>query len=285
MLKLIECPRDAMQGIHTFIPTQIKIEYINKLLDIGFNTIDFGSFVSPKAIPQLADTAKVLEGLHLDNNKTKLLAIVANPRGAADAVQHEQIRYLGYPFSISETFQMRNTNRGIMQAFEDVKEIQELCVQKNKELVIYISMGFGNPYGDPWSADVAEQWLEKLRKEGIAIFSLADTVGTANAADIIYLFSHLIPAYPQLEIGAHFHSTAEDRNKKIQAAYENGCRRFDSAMLGFGGCPMAEDELVGNISTEFMLSFLEEKGENAGINKEAFNEARIMASEIFGRYI
>jgi hydroxymethylglutaryl-CoA lyase len=273
-----------MQGIHTFIPTQTKIEYINKLLTVGFNTIDFGSFVSPKAIPQLADTHKVLEGLHLDQTKTQLLAIIANPRGANDAVQHEQIRYLGYPFSISETFQMRNTNRGIAQAFEDVKEIQELCSQKNKELVIYISMGFGNPYGDPWSADVAEEWLEKLRKEGITIFSLADTVGTANAADISYLFSHLIPAYPQLEIGSHFHSTAEDRYKKIQAAYENGCKRFDSAMLGFGGCPMAEDELVGNISTEFMLGFLEEKGEHTGIDMQAFNEARIMASEIFGKY-
>ena len=285
MLKLIECPRDAIQGIHSFIPTETKIKYINSLLKVGFDTLDFGSFVSPKAIPQLKDTAEVLEKLHLEATKTSLLAIIANVRGAQDAASHEQIRYLGYPFSISETFQQRNTNRGINEAFEDVKQIQDICLNKNKELVIYISMGFGNPYGDPWNAEIAMNWVDKLSKYGIKIFSLSDTVGAAKLEDISSIFNELIPAYPELEFGAHFHSTPDEQLKKIDAAYNSGCRRYDSALLGHGGCPMAEDELVGNTATEIMLPFLENKGENLSLNKEALHEAMMIANELFAEYV
>ena len=274
-----------MQGIHSFIPTETKIKYINSLLKVGFDTIDFGSFVSPKAIPQLKDTAEVLEKLHLAASKTSLLAIIANVRGAQDAASHEQIRYLGYPFSISETFQQRNTNRGINEAFEDVKQIQDICLNKNKELVIYISMGFGNPYGDPWNAEIAMEWVEKLSKYGIKIFSLSDTVGAAKLEDISSIFSKLIPSYTELEFGAHFHSTSDEQLKKIDAAYTSGCRRYDSALLGFGGCPMAEDELVGNTATEIMLPFLENKGENLSLNKEALHEAMMIANELFAEYV
>ena len=284
MIKLIECPRDAMQGIHPFIPTEAKAAYINSLLKVGFDTLDFGSFVSPKAIPQMQDTAQVLDKLNLDNTKTKLLAIIANSRGAEDALRHEQISYLGYPFSISETFQQRNTNRSIAEAYEDVKRIQEACVKGGKQLVLYFSMGFGNPYGDPWNAEVVEEWLAKLLKEDIKIFSLADTVGTAKPEDISYLFSSLIKNYPQLEIGAHFHARVDQQGEKLAAAYENGCKRFDSAMLGFGGCPMAKDELVGNTSTEFLVSYLQEKQEKLGIAKDKFEEARAQAQQLFGLY-
>ena len=285
MLKLIECPRDAMQGIHSFIPTETKIKYINSLLKVGFDTLDFGSFVSPKAIPQLKDTAEVLEKLHLEATKTSLLAIIANVRGAQDAASHGQIRYLGYPFSISETFQQRNTNRGINEAFEDVKQIQDICLNKNKELVIYISMGFGNPYGDPWNAEIAMNWVDKLSKYGIKIFNLSDTVGAAKLEDISSIFNELIPAYPALEFGAHFHSTPDEQLKKIDAAYMAGCRRYDSALLGYGGCPMAEDELVGNTATEIMLPFFENKGENLSLDKEALHEAMMIANELFAKYV
>ncbi len=284
MIKLIECPRDAMQGIHQFIPTDIKIKYINSLLNVGFDTLDFGSFVSPKAIPQLSDTAEVLAGLNLTNTRSKLLAIIANTRGAETAASFEQIAYLGYPFSISETFQRRNTNRGILEAFEDVKIIQEICLKSNKNLVIYISMGFGNPYSDPWNADFVTEWVSKLSKLGIKIFSLSDTVGSAHIDDISYIFKNIIPAFPSLEFGAHFHSRVEIQNEKIYAAYAAGCQRFDAALLGFGGCPMAEDDLVGNTATEIMLPFLEQQGENLNLNQEALAESMNIANEIFSAY-
>ena len=283
-VKLIECPRDAMQGIHEYIPIDLKAKYINLLLKCGFDTIDFGSFVSPKAIPQLKDTAQVIDKLDLKVSDTKLLAIIANIRGAEDAVRFEQITYLGYPFSLSETFQMRNTNRGIAVAYEDLKQMQELCVKNDKKLVVYFSMGFGNPYGDPWNAEIVTEWLEKLTKEDIKIFSLADTVGTADAKDITSVFKTVSGLYPDLEMGAHFHASPEQRYAKIDAAWQTGCRRFDMAMMGFGGCPMAEDDLVGNVSTEFMMDFLKEKNIETGINADALFEAKIVASEIFGRY-
>jgi hydroxymethylglutaryl-CoA lyase len=283
-IKLIECPRDAMQGIHDYIPFELKVKYINLLLKCGFDTIDFGSFVSPKAIPQLKDTTEVIDKLDVTSNGTKLLAIIANVRGAEEAAKFEKITYLGYPFSLSETFQQRNTNRSISVAHDDLKEMQSICIKTNKKLVVYFSMGFGNPYGDPWNTEIVSEWLDKLTKEDIKIFSLADTVGTANKEDIASVFKTVMGTYPNLEIGAHFHARPEERNAKISAAWDAGCRRFDMAMLGFGGCPMAEDELVGNISTEFMLGFLKEKNIQARINEEALAEAKIVASEIFGRY-
>lgn len=259
-MKLIECPRDAIQGIDHFIPTANKIEYLNELIEAGFDTIDFGSFVSPKAVPQMADTAEVLKGLNLGERKTKLLAIVANERGAEEALQYEEITYLGYPFSVSETFQRRNTNAGIAESMERVKAIQDLCSRKNRELVIYISMGFGNPYGDDWNAEIALSWVDKLRKFGIRTFSLADTIGVADPEIISYLFGNLIPAYPDLEFGAHLHSRPDNWREKIQAAWEAGCRRFDGAIMGYGGCPFAADELVGNIATENLIVFFREEG-------------------------
>jgi hydroxymethylglutaryl-CoA lyase len=283
-IELVECPRDAMQGIKSFIPTEAKISYLNALLRVGFSTLDFGSFVSPKAIPQLQDTAQVLKGLDLSETKTKLLAIIANPRGAEEAAVFEEITYLGYPFSLSETFQQRNTNRNQKAAAEDVIRIQEICEKNKKKLVLYFSMGFGNPYGDPYDEASVEEWLLYFQKYHIKIFSLADTVGTADAETISRIFKYTLEAYPQLTIGAHFHAKAEERKVKLKAAYEAGCRRFDSAMLGFGGCPMAEDELVGNISTEALISFLDESGEKISIDREAFKEARVMASELFGMY-
>jgi len=259
-MKIIECPRDAMQGIKPFIPTEKKAEYLNLLLEAEFDTIDFGSFVSPKAIPQLQDTADVLNQLNLSGKRSKLLAIIANQRGADEAVKFEAIDQLGYPFSISETFQQRNTKRSIATAFEDVKAIQETAVKHDKSLVIYISMGFGNPYGDEWNAGIVEHWVEKLQALGIQTFSLADTVGTADAADIAYLFSHLIADYSSLEFGAHFHARPDQWREKIDAAHSNGCRRFDTAVKGYGGCPMAEDDLVGNVATEHLVHYLQEQG-------------------------
>jgi hydroxymethylglutaryl-CoA lyase len=282
MLKLIECPRDAMQGIHEYIPIHLKAKYINLLLQCNFDTIDFGSFVSPKAIPQLRDTAEVLDNLDLTKTKTKLLAIVANIRGAEDASKFEKISYLGYPFSLSETFQQRNTNKSINDAFDDLKRMQEICNDTKKQLVVYFSMGFGNPYGDPWNAEIVTEWMEKLAKEGISIFSLADTVGTADPKDIVSVFKLVSSLHPELEIGAHFHASPQDQYKKVEAAWQAGCRRFDMAMLGFGGCPMAEDELVGNISTEFMMLYFKEKGVVTGIDQEALNRAKEVAGEIFG---
>lgn len=253
-MKLIECPRDAIQGIKHFIPTEKKIKYINLLLESNlFDTIDFGSFVSPKAIPQMADTAEVVQGLNLSHTQTKLLAIIANERGATEAYQFEQISYLGYPFSISETFQLRNTNATISESLERVKAIQEITEKADKQLVIYISMGFGNFYGDEWNAEIAIKWVDELQKLGIKIFSLSDTVGVATPESITYLFENLIPKYPNLEFGAHLHTTPDTWQEKVDAAYKAGCRRFDGAILGYGGCPMAADELVGNMPMENLL--------------------------------
>lgn len=255
-MKLIECPRDAIQGLHQFIPTEKKIKYINLLLESNlFDTIDFGSFVSPKAIPQMADTAEVVRGLDLSKSNAKLLAIIANERGATDASQFEQISYLGYPFSISETFQLRNTNATIAESLERVKAIQEISEKFDKQLVIYISMGFGNPYGDEWNAEIAIKWVDELQKLGIKIFSLSDTVGVATPESITYLFENLIPKYPNLEFGAHLHTTPDTWQEKVEAAYKTGCRRFDGAILGYGGCPMAADELVGNMPMENLLTY------------------------------
>jgi hydroxymethylglutaryl-CoA lyase len=279
-MKLIECPRDAMQGIQPFIPTQQKADYLNQLLAVGFDTIDFGSFVSPKAIPQLQDTAEVLSRIHTKDRHSKLLAIIANQRGANDAVQHEAIDQLGYPFSISETFQQRNTNRSIATAFEDVKQIKETADRYDKELVIYISMGFGNPFGDPWNADFVKYWVDQLAALGVRVFSLADTVGTARADDIRYIFSHLIPAYPELEFGAHFHARPEQWREKVEAAYHSGCQRFDSAAQGFGGCPMAEDELVGNIATENLIAYFSEH-ETLNLDMQAWQRALAMVNPVF----
>lgn len=280
-LKLVECPRDAMQGVAAPIPTALKVRYHNALLKVGFDTLDFGSFVSPKAIPQLADTAQVVDQLDLSGTDTRLLAIVANLRGAKDATAFEQISYLGYPFSISETFQLRNTRKTIAESVALVEEIQNLCLQKGKSLVIYISMGFGNPYGDPWSPDLAAEWVEKMVAMGIGIISLADTVGTANPDTIGPLFARLIPKFPDVEFGAHFHAHPDEREAKLKAAWEQGCRRFDSAMQGFGGCPFAEDDLVGNISTESLLEFLNATGVNPELNTDALREALLISGEVF----
>jgi len=283
-LKLVECPRDAMQGILQPIPTEEKIAYLNQLLKVGFDTLDFGSFVSAKAIPQLADTPEVLAGLDLSASKTKLLAIVANLRGAEDAAAYPQIQYLGYPFSISETFQIRNTRKTIAESVVLVEEMQALCKAAHKELVVYISMGFGNPYGDAWSPKLAADWVAEIAARGVGIISLADTVGTADAVTIQPLFEELIPRFPNVEFGAHFHATAEKRHAKLQAAWDGGCRRFDSAMLGFGGCPFAEDELVGNISTESLLEFLHEQQVDSGLNTTELQQAAILAGQLFGKY-
>jgi hydroxymethylglutaryl-CoA lyase len=281
MLKLIECPRDAMQGIHEFIPTEKKVAYINQLLKVGFDTIDFGSFVSPKAIPQMADTAAVLSQLDLTNTKSKLLAIVANTRGALDAAEYEEISYLGYPFSISETFQKRNTNASIQESLKRVEEIQDICIRNNKQLVVYISMAFGNPYGDEWNSDIAIAWTEKLYNLGIRIIALSDTIGVSNKENITYMFSHLIPSFKDVEFGAHLHTTPDSWKEKIEAAYNAGCRRFDGAIKGYGGCPMAADKLTGNMPTENMISYFEEKNIKTNIDITAFSESVKLAAQTF----
>ncbi|MFK7922165.1 MAG: hydroxymethylglutaryl-CoA lyase [Bacteroidia bacterium] len=280
-LKLTECPRDAMQGIKEWIPSELKTRYLQALLAVGFDRLDFGSFVSPKAIPQLKDTAEVLAGLDTSKSNTDLLAIVVNLRGAQDAARFKEVKYLGYPFSISETFEQRNTHKSIAQSVEIVKQIQELCVREGKELLLYLSMAFGNPYGDPWNVEIVEEWAEQMSTLGIKRLSLADTAGSADPASIKYLYSNLIPRFPDLEWGAHFHSHAEKRHEKLQAAWDHGCRRFDSAMMGFGGCPFAHDELVGNIATESVLSFCESLSIDLELNMEAFSEAQAIAREVF----
>ena len=276
-MQLIECPRDAMQGIKTFIPTATKIDYLNLLLKAGFHTLDFGSFVSPKAVPQMQDTSEVLKGLDLTGTQTRLLAIVANLRGARDAVQHDEITYLGYPFSVSETFQQRNANRTIKDSITDVEEIQSLCAQNNKKLVVYISMAFGNPYGDEWSPEIVKYWAEKLKEIDVKILALSDTAGDARKDDISGLFETLIAAHPEVTFGAHFHARPENWREKVEAAYNAGCRRFDSAVKGYGGCPMAKDELVGNVATENLLQFLKDSGENTGIDEEVIKKAAASA--------
>ena len=279
-ISLVECPRDAMQGWKHFIPTEKKVEYLNALLKVGFDVLDFGSFVSPKAIPQLADTKEVITQLQL-NDKTKLLAIIANSRGAEEAVQYDEISFLGFPFSISETFQLRNTNKTIKQSLSEVEAIQNLCLQKNKELVVYISMGFGNPYGDDYSAEIAIDWVKKLTSLGIKTIAMSDTVGVAQPSNIEYIFHHLIPEFMNVSIGAHFHSSPTNWKEKIQSAYNKGCVRFDSAMMGIGGCPMAEDELVGNIATENLVGWCDNNGIALMLDRDAFANSMALASQIF----
>ena len=274
-----------MQGIKEFIPTETKTAYINALLQVGFDTIDFGSFVSPKAIPQLQDTAKVLAGLDLSKTKSKLLAIIANTRGAQDAVNFEEINYLGFPFSISETFQQRNTNSSIDQSLKTVEEIQNLCSKNNKQLVVYLSMAFGNPYGDVWNSDICITWAKRLHDMGIRIIAPSDTVGSSTPETINYLFSHLIPEFTDVEFGAHLHSTPEKIVEKVEAAYNSGCRRFDSAVLGFGGCPMAADSLTGNIATERMVNYFTSKNIETGLNIDLLNEEVMKQSTLlFNKY-
>ncbi|GAB1449536.1 hydroxymethylglutaryl-CoA lyase [Bacteroidota bacterium] len=282
-LKLVECPRDAMQGLHEFIPTAEKAAYLNLLLKAGFHTLDFGSFVSPKAIPQLRDTVEVLNLLDLSQTQTQLLAIVANSRGADDASKFDEIAYLGFPFSISETFQQRNTNSSIQDSLKTVETIQEICVKSGKKAVIYLSMGFGNPYGDPWDAEITASWARKLQQMGVEILSLSDTIGVANPESISYLFSNLIPELPGVEFGAHLHTTPDTWREKVEAAYAAGCRRFDGAIKGFGGCPMAADKLTGNMPTEQMLSWFDEMKIPTGVDAKAFVEAMQAAVPVFSR--
>ncbi|MFT4781337.1 MAG: hydroxymethylglutaryl-CoA lyase [Psychroserpens sp.] len=282
-LKIIECPRDAMQGIKAFIPTEKKVQYIQSLLRVGFDTIDFGSFVSPKAIPQMVDTAEVLSKLDLSKTTSKLLAIIANTRGAQDACQHSEIDYLGYPFSISENFQMRNTHKTIAQSVVTLSEILELANTHNKEVVVYISMGFGNPYGDPWNVDIVGEWTERLSKMGVKILSLSDTIGSSDPENINYLFSNLIPQYSNIEFGAHLHTTPTTWHEKVNAAFKAGCMRFDGAIQGFGGCPMAKDELTGNMPTEKLLSYFTSSKHN-DLNAMSFESAYNEATKIFTQY-
>lgn len=280
-IKIIECPRDAMQGWSRLIPTHQKITYINSLLKVGFDTIDFGSFVSPRAIPQMADTKEVVSRLDKSSGNSKLLAIIANERGAEDAVTFEQVDQLGFPFSISETFQQRNTNSSIEESLKRVETIHGLCIKHSKELVVYISMGFGNPYGDPYNEDVVYEWVDKLTSMGISIISLADTVGLATAGQVSRITSALISSFQHSEIGVHLHSTPVNWREKLDAASNAGCVRFDGALKGIGGCPMANDELVGNMNTEWMIGYFEEKNMPLGINKTALAESLRIAGEIF----
>lgn len=283
-VKIIECPRDAMQGIKDFIPTEKKINYIQSLLRVGFDTLDFGSFVSPKAIPQMADTAEVLSKLDLSQTTSKLLSIVANVRGAEEASAHPQIDYLGYPFSISENFQMRNTHTTIAESIDVLQEILAIADKTSKEVVAYLSMGFGNPYGDPWNVDIVGEWTEKLSNMGVRILSLSDTVGSSSPEIIDCLFSNLIPQYPDIEFGAHLHTTPNTWHEKIDAAYKAGCCRFDGAIQGFGGCPMAKDELTGNMPTEKLLSYFTAQKVSTRTNSLSFESAYNEATKIFRVY-
>lgn len=280
-VKIIECPRDAMQGIRQFIPTLDKARYINALLKVGFDTIDFGSFVSPKAIPQMRDTAEVLDQLELSETDSKLLAIVANVRGAQDASRFPVIDYLGYPFSISENFQMRNTGKTIEQSLVTLEQIMDIASHSGKQVVAYLSMGFGNPYGDPWNVDIVAEWTQTLSELGVTIISLSDTIGVASGETISYLFSNLIPRYPEIEFGAHMHTHPSQWHEKVDAAYSSGCRRFDGALKGFGGCPMAKDELTGNMPTEKLLSYFTAEKVKTGINPLSFETAYNEAMRIF----
>lgn len=280
-INLIECSRDAMQGWKHLIPTEKKIDYINALLQVGFHTIDFGSFVSPKAIPQMADTMKVIPQLKIEGSKSKLLAIIANVRGAEEAVAYDEITYLGFPFSISPTFQQRNTNSTIEESLHRVEEIQNLCLKKNKQLVIYLSMGFGNPYGDEYSEEILLKWASEMVNRQIRIISLADTVGLASPGQISFALNSLIPEYPDTVIGVHLHSTPNNWRAKLMAAVDAGCKRIDGALKGIGGCPMAQDDLVGNMNTEWIISYLEEKKSIKDLNDKALQKCLQLASEIF----
>ncbi|MCH1436790.1 MAG: hydroxymethylglutaryl-CoA lyase [Flavobacteriales bacterium] len=281
MIQVVECPRDAMQGISEFISTEKKAEYINMLLKVGFHTVDFGSFVSPKAIPQMRDTADVLSRLDVDQTDSKLLAIVANKRGALEACSFDQITYLGYPFSVSETFQQRNTNRSIESSLLLVEELQNVCLRRNKTLVVYLSMAFGNPYGEAWDVDMIAKWTHFLTQMGVKVIALSDTIGISSKATVTALFSQLIPEFSEVTFGAHLHTTAQNWKENVLAAYQAGCTRFDSAIKGYGGCPMAKDELTGNMPTEKLLSFFNEQKEDAGLNAMAFESAYNKALEIF----
>ena len=280
-IKLIECPRDAMQGIHDFIPTALKAEYLNLLLQVGYDTLDFGSFVSPRAIPQLRDTAEVLAALDLSQTRTKLLAIVANLRGAEDAVKHTAITYLGFPFSISETFQQRNTNSSIAQSLDTVEQMLALCDRFEKKAVVYLSMGFGNPYGDEWSAAIVQDWAAQLVDKGVEILALSDTKGVSTPEQITELLPLLKGSFPGVEIGLHLHSRPEKRFEKIKAAFDSGCTRFDSAIKGYGGCPMAADDLTGNMATEDVLQYLQGQQIHTGLNMDKFNEAMAFSARVF----
>lgn len=283
-IKIIECPRDAMQGIKPFIPTERKAAYIQSLLRVGFDTLDFGSFVSPKAIPQMQDTAELLAQLDLSNTTTKLLAIIANTQGAVSASQHNAIQYLGFPFSISENFQMRNTHKTIAESLITLEEILEIADKSNKEVVAYLSMGFGNPYGDPWNVEIVGEWTQKLSHMGVKILSLSDTVGSSTPEVIDYLFANLIPKYPHIEFGAHLHTTPTKWFEKVDAAYQAGCRRFDGAIQGFGGCPMATDVLTGNMPTEKLLSYFTTKKEDTGTSPLSFESAYNEATKLFAEF-
>lgn len=283
-IKIIECPRDAMQGIKSFIPTARKVDYIQSLLRVGFDTIDFGSFVSAKAIPQMQDTAEVLAQLDLSQTNSKLLAIIANTQGAIAASAHKEIQYLGFPFSISENFQMRNTHKTIEESLVTLNEILEIADKTNKEVVAYLSMGFGNPYGDPWNVDIVGNWTENLANRGVKILSLSDTIGSSTPEVIQYLFSNLIPKYPEIEFGAHLHTTPEKWFEKVDAAYNAGCRRFDGAIQGFGGCPMAKDTLTGNMPTEKLLSFFTSQKEQTNTSPMSFESAYNEATKLFGEF-
>ena len=283
--KIIECPRDAMQGIKSFIPTTEKVNYLQFLLQVGFHSLDFGSFVSPGVVPQMKDTVDVLDQLDLSKTKTKLLAIVANLRGAETALNFEQIEYIGFPFSISENFQMRNTHKTISESLNSLQQIKELTDKSNKTLVLYLSMGFGNPYGDPWSVEVVSQWVERLAQMETEIISLSDTIGHAASEDISFLYSTLIPAFSSIEFGAHFHTHPNRGYEKLKAAFDAGCRRFDGAIHGFGGCPMASDALVGNMPTEKVITFLNERGIDTGLCMTSFESAMNKTKELFSTYI
>ena len=283
-IKIIECPRDAMQGIKPFIPAERKAAYIQSLLRVGFDTLDFGSFVSPKAIPQMQDTAEVLAQLDLSKSTSKLLSIIANTQGAVVASAHPEIKYLGFPFSISENFQMRNTHKTIAESLVTLREILDIADGKNKEVVAYLSMGFGNPYGDPWNVEIVGEWTQKLSGMGVKILSLSDTVGSSVPEVISYLFSNLIPAYPQIEFGAHLHTTPDKWHEKIDAAYKAGCRRYDGAIQGFGGCPMATDQLTGNMPTEKLLSYFTAQKETTNLNPMSFESAYNEATKLFSEF-
>lgn len=280
-VKLIECPRDAMQGLKYIIPVKSKVAYLNSLLNVGFDTIDCGSFVSPKVIPQMADTAEVLEKINLQNSKSKLLVIVANKRGAEQAIQYNHVTYLGYPFSISQTFQQRNANSSIEESVQRVEEIQNICLRARKQLVIYLSMAFGNPYNDEYDDEMLLHWADEMVKRNISVISLADTVGVATPEQINFAVSTLSYAYPQIEFGVHLHSTAANRQQKLEAALKAGCKRFDGALKGFGGCPMANDQLVGNMNTEWMIDYFKKLDVLPSINMEALQESLELAEELF----
>ena len=270
-----------MQGIKRFIPTERKVHYLNQLLKVGYDTIDFGSFVSPKAIPQMRDTADVVAKLDLSKTKSKLLAIVANSRGAMDACAFEEIAYLGYPFSVSETFQLRNTNATIEESLDRVHQIQNICSKHGKTLVIYLSMGFGNPYGDPWNVEIVQRWVDFLAEMDIKIMALSDTIGVSTPESIHYLFTNLIPPYPDVEFGAHLHTTPTTWYPKMKAAHESGCKRYDAAIRGYGGCPMAKDDLTGNMATENVIDFFRQQHIELGLDYAAFNESMHEAVEVF----